>query len=153
MSTVTRKAGVTVRPTTPGEIRWYPEAASQSFKKGQFVYLASGKLTACAADPTWIAGMAEADASGTTDTAIPITLAKRGQQFTVHSNGTTAVTQVGAHYALAVTSNICYVNVSDVSDTCFIVDDIASDDAVGDTYGRLIVEVLDHRMQLGQTTS
>jgi hypothetical protein len=40
----------------------FPEAASQSFVKGDLVYLASGYLTLCGADPTAILGIALEDA-------------------------------------------------------------------------------------------
>lgn len=152
MSTITAKTANTM-PTTPGEIRWFPEASDQSFLKGNFVYLVNGKLTECASDAPGIAGIAEADASGTVDTAIPITLAKRGQQFTVHANTATAVAQVGAMYGIVLASSIHYVDISDTTNKRFVVDDIANDDAVGDTYGRLIVEVCKGYAQLDMTTS
>lgn len=152
MSTITARTSNT-RPTSPGEIRWFPEAADQTFVKGNFVYLINGKLTECASDAPGIAGIAEADASGTTNTAIPITLAKRGQQFTVHANTTTAVTQIGAKYGIVLASSIHYVDIADTTNQRFVVDDIANDDAVGDTYGRLIVEVCKGFAQLDSSTS
>lgn len=156
MATVTVVAG---RPTIPGEIRYFPEAASQSFKKGEFVYLdANGKLNACASDASIIAGMAMQDASGTENTAIAITLAKEGQKFTLHvtnagSSTTTANSQVGNKYGLYVASNIAYVDVGDTTNKRFIVSDVAPEDTVGDTNGRLIVEVLDDYCQLSGGTS
>ena len=156
MSTVTVTR---CKATIPGEIRWYPEAASQSFKKGQFVYLsAAGKLTACASNATGCCGLAEADASGTTDTAIPVTIAKRGQQYTVFvTNGgsatTTAVSQVGKQYDIYVASNVCYLNTAGTSQRFFTVDALASEDTVGDTNGRLVVEVRGIYAQLDSGTS
>jgi hypothetical protein len=156
MSTVTVVAG---RPTLPGEVRYFPEAASQSFKKGEFVYVGSdGRVAVCSSDAAGIAGMALQDATGTTNTAIAICLAKRGQQFTLHvtnvgSSTTTANTDVGKKYGLYVASNIHYVDKGDTTNKRFIVDDIAPEDAVGDTNGRLIVEVLEGYAQLDSGTS
>ena len=159
MATITVKAAY---PTIPGEIRWYPMAVSQSFKRGEFVYLnESGQITVCASDPTVIAGMAMADAADcaggstvtTTNIACPITLAKRGQQFTVHANTATANTMCGDQFGLVVASNLHQVDISDVTNKRFIVDAIAPEDTVTDTYGRLIVEVVGTRSQLDQSTS
>jgi hypothetical protein len=97
--------------------------------------------------------MAMADASTVTDTAIPVCLAKRGQQFSIHCSGATAVTQIGKQFPMSVTSNICYVNIASVASATFVVDDIDNCDEVGDTYGRLIIEVRGIRAQLDQTTS
>jgi len=176
-------SAVRARATVPGEIRWYPMAATQTFKKGEFVSLvsASGYIQACTADSpvtTGIVGIAEADAldlaagangigsTTTTGVACPVTLAKRGQQFTmqVTSAGTattTALTQVGAHYSLhvgtaATNSNYLHIHYCDVSDTTnqiFVVDGIAPEDTVGDTNGRLIVEVRGKYATLDSGTS
>jgi hypothetical protein len=144
---------VAARPTLPGELRWYPEAASSSWKKGQFVYVSNaGQLTVCAdgiTAGTGIAGIAEADASGTTNLAAPITIAKQGQQFTMNvwsatpSLAVTAVTMVGLKYGIKVTGNKCYLNMDDTSNTRVVVHSIAPDNDTGDRYGKVIVEVLD----------
>jgi hypothetical protein len=180
MATIT---AVRARPTVPGEIRWYPMAATQTFKKGEFLSIvsATGYVQACTADSpitTGCVGMAEADAldlaagangigsTTTTGVACPVTIAKRGQQFTmmVTSNGTattTALTDVGAHYSLFVGSSTTnsnyshfhYVDKSDTSNGVFVVDAIAPDDTVGDTNGRLIVEVRSKYATLDAGTS
>jgi hypothetical protein len=156
MATITVVAG---RPTIPGEIRWFPEAAGQSFKKGEFVFInMSGQAEVCASDPAGIAGMAEADASGETNKAIPITIAKRGQQFTLHvtnagSPVATAQSYVGKQYSLYVASNRHYCDVGDSSNKRLVVDDLANDDVVADTNGRVIVEVCKGYAQLDQSTS
>jgi len=162
MATIEATAGV---PTVPGEIRWFPMAASQTFKRGQFVYLDdSGLLTVCGSDPGGIAGMAECDATAasagaaTSGVACPITLAKRGQQFTLNvSNGastlTTSNVQVGHQAEMYVASNICYCDYGNQSNLRLVIDDIAPDNAVGDTSGRLICEVIGNYAQLAQGTS
>jgi len=162
-ATITATRGV---PTVPGEIRWFPMAASQTFKRGQFCYLnESGLLAVCGSDPGGIAGMAECDAteaSGgeavTLNVACPITLAKRGQQFTLNvSNGAstlaTSNVQVGHQAEMYVASNICYCDYGNQSNLRLVVDDIAPDNTVGDTSGRLICEVIGDYAQLAQGTS
>ena len=162
MATITARAG---KPTIPGEVRWYPMAVSQTFEKGEFVYLSSvGQLTVCAADPAGICGMAmcgaeEASAgAATTNVACPVTLAKRGQQFTLHiCNGAstlaTANAQVGNQCGLYVASNIHYADYGDRSNKRFVIDDIGNEDVVGDTTGRVIMEVIKGYAQLDQSTS
>jgi hypothetical protein len=174
MTTVT---AVYARPTVPGEIRYYPMAASQTFKKGEFLYLDNnGRLTVCAASPAGIAGIAMSDAqacaqdangapnpipSGTTYTttnvACPITIAKRGQQFTLNvtSGGTATTTSrsiVGHHYNLYVASNVHYCDLNSTTQV-FVIDALAPDDVLGDTTGRVIVEVCKGYAQLDMTTS
>lgn len=171
MSTITATRAAA---TIPGEIRWYPCAVSQTFLKGQFVYLdVNGRVTACASDPvsSGVAGIAEVSytdilkAAGKTSTdstlglAVPVTLAKRGQQFTMNitnagtNNTATAISQVGKVYSLYVVSNICYLDVGDVTNRVFVVDGIAEDNTLGDTGGRVIVEVRGVYAQLDSGTS
>jgi len=126
-------------------VHWYPEAASQSFKKGQPVYLSSGKLTACGNDEVQILGIALADASGTTDTSIPVLLATPLTIFeaTATSAGSDvqiAVTHVGKHYALYVSSNDVYVDLGDTDHDALKVVDLVDD--AGTTNGKVLVKVL-----------
>ena len=53
-------------------IKKFPDASTQSFQKGQLVYLASGKVTAVATDGTTVLGIANQAASTTEDTAIAL---------------------------------------------------------------------------------
>jgi hypothetical protein len=154
-------------PTLPGEIRWFPMAASQTFLKGQFVLLNSaGRLVECGADPAGIAGMAEAGAvealalanksstATTTGVSCPITLAKRGQQFTLNTNaGVTAITHIGKKYGLTQSSGIDICDNSEETNVVFVVDAIAPEQALGTLYGRVIVEVIDSVAQLDSGTS
>jgi hypothetical protein len=130
----------------PARIVSLPEAASQSFKQGQFVYLASGKVTVCADDATTIYGLAMQDASGTTDTAMMVMQARDDTEFLMNayhatpSSAVTAVTQVGVKYGLEVDSNRCYVDISQTGADALIINEIM--DAVGDTYGRVKASVI-----------
>ena len=162
MATITATAA---RPTVPGEVRWYPMAASQTFKKGEFLYLDNaGRAAVCAADPAGIVGIAMADAADcavagvTLGASIPVTIATRGQQFTMNvTNGgsgvATSITLAGRQYGLYVASNIHYLDTADTSNRRFVVVDVAQDNAMGDTNGRVIVEVIKGYAEVDQTTS
>lgn len=150
------------RLATPAKILYFPEAASQSFKAGEFVYLVSGKVTIISSTSqsvSKIAGMALADASGTTDTALPVAIAEEGVLFELcvyHStpaSAITAITQVGVSYGLTVSSNKHYVNIGDATYRRVKVKKISNKDDVGDRYGRLLVEVLGDVCQLSGQTS
>lgn len=153
MATQTLQAAKLV---SPAKIQYYPEAASQSFKKGEFVYLVSGKVTVVSSTAqlqSKILGMAMQDATGTTDTSIAVAIAEEGVMFELNVTTTTAITQVGAVYGLSIASNIHKVNISDTTITVFKVKALSPKDAAGDTYGRLIVEVLGSRCQIAGQTS
>lgn len=132
-----------------------PEAATQSFKAGEFVYLASGKATACASDATAISHFALEDASGTTDNEILAVQVSPDLEFEMcvyHStagSAVTAITQVGTKYALLVSSNMHYVDIEDETNLAFQVQKLSPKDTVGDQYGRVIVKVLSDICQLG----
>lgn len=97
-------------------VQWYPEAASQSFKKGEFVYLASGLLNVCAANARAYLGVAQADASGTTNNWIPVMLAHTDTSFvgTTSNAGadvTAAITNLATDCELYVASNVASVDI------------------------------------------
>ena len=129
----------------------YPEAASQTFKMGDLVELVSGKVTQIVAagntagSSDKVLGMAMRDASGTTDTAIPVVVANDATLFllpvwhTTPGSAVTAVTDVGTAYALGhrtVSSVTNYVvTLDDTTDTHIVPVQIADDFAVGEQYG------------------
>ena len=139
-----------------------PEAATQSFKKGEFVYLVSGKVTVLPTtvqSQSKIAGMALRDASGTTDTAIPIAVAEEGVVFEANvyhstaASAITAVTQVGASYGIKVSSNKQYVNIEDTTNRIAKIKRLSPKDTTGDQYGRVEFEIIGSRCQLAGQTS
>uniref|UniRef100_A0A6M3KF15 Uncharacterized protein n=1 Tax=viral metagenome TaxID=1070528 RepID=A0A6M3KF15_9ZZZZ len=142
---------------SPAKVYYYPEAASQSFLKGEFVYLVSGKLTVVPAavdSQVKIAGMALQDATGTTDTALAIAVAEEGVLFEMNATGAvTAITHVGGSYNLTITSNKHYIDLNAATFPRFKVKALSPRDAVGDTYGRVLVEVLGSICQLSGQTS
>ena len=100
---------------TPGgvpRIIFYPEAASQSFKIGQALYLNSGALTviadgACDTDSVKPVGFAAADASGVTSALCPVLVPDYNSELIVYvtNAGTAALAStltIGTNYALYV---------------------------------------------------
>jgi hypothetical protein len=135
----------------------FPEAASQTFKKGQAIYLSSGKVAACATDAVLIAGFACQDASGITDTEIAVAIAQPGTLFEMNiyhstpASAITAVTDVGTRYGLYVSGNKSYVDKEDLVNLRFVVVALSPKDTVGDTYGRVLAEVGKTYCQLSGT--
>lgn len=135
----------------------YPEAASQSFKRGDFVYLASGKVTAAVApgnnlldDENLAIGMALVDATGTTDTSLPILLLTDDVEFCLPvthataSSAITAITQVGVSYELENVTGYGYaVAIDDTGNPVVKVTEISKQYAVGEQYGWVWVKFLD----------
>lgn len=98
----------------PGRVIHFPVTAGQTFIAGALVYLTSGALTECGADPANIMGIALAPASvglatagsifgGTTIPVFPLT----GNDMVLMSCATTpvAVTHVGTRYGIVKSTN------------------------------------------------
>lgn len=138
------------------EVGYFPEAAGQSFKSGQFVYLNNGKVTACADDATVILGLAVHDASGVEDQDVAVHLANEDTIFEMNvyydgdgdADDAVDITQVGGEYALVVVSNKCHVDISDTSNKAFLIRRISPRDSAGDIYGRVHLQVLASAAQL-----
>ncbi|HVT12816.1 MAG TPA: hypothetical protein VHE55_11160 [Fimbriimonadaceae bacterium] len=91
----------------PLEQRTYPEAALQSFKRGDHVYLSSGKVTAAVSAGSYLdstgakpLGIAERDASGQTDTPIPVSIIDAQTRMVGPVTTSTAVTLPGQTFQL-----------------------------------------------------
>src|SRR3990167_1005409 len=84
----------------PPELRTYPEAATQTYKKGELVYLVSGKVTeftdAVDDGTVRVLGIAAVDASGTTDTDAPVWIFNDDTIFVGTVDHTTAASAVTA---------------------------------------------------------
>jgi len=150
MATITQRAARVARTISGNspEILTFPEAASQSFKAGEFVYLSSGKVTVCADNATTILGMATHNASGTTDTDCEIAIANYDTVFEANvyhgtpGSAITTIEQPGVNYALQSDSNKSYVDVEDTDNDAFVVRNLSPRDSVGDQYGRVEFQVL-----------
>lgn len=124
--------------------RKYPKASAQTWSKGQLVYLSSGLLTVVATSGTTVLGLCTETAAATADDTteyevIPFT---DNLKVVANANGSDTVTaqsDVGEDYGVYVTGNKCYVDPGSTSNVVFSVLDLYPEDAVGDTYGRLIL--------------
>lgn len=133
----------------------FPEAASQTFKRGDLVYLVSGKVTVVPSSPTTekILGMALADASGTTDTMLPVLIADDNVEFSVPvyhgtpASAITAVTDVGLDggYGLkkaTVSSRPAWaLDLENTTNDVLFVQSIDKEFPAGTQYGRYWVKV------------
>jgi len=128
-----------------------PEAASQSFQAYEFVYLASGYITACASEATAIYGQVLEAGHNTTAGAYNVSVipAEPDVEFEMNLNTTSAITHVGNTYGLVVASNAHQVNIADVTTDAFRIQRLSGKDTVGDTNGRVIVKVLSDVSQVG----
>lgn len=115
------------------EVRLFPVTAGQTFIAGALVYLTSGALSECGADPTSIAGVALAPASMGLATAgsiwggtkIPVALLSP-TAIVFMASATTPVfaTHVGTAYGLVKSTN-WLVDISETSTTSVVVVDVA----------------------------
>ena len=169
MATITlqkARAVKTISGNSP-QVMMFPEAASQAFKTGEFVYLVGGKVTEVGSDPTVILGMAAQDASGTTDTSIAVYIANEDTIFELNkvsnqggagTGGTaavTAVTDVGltANIYRDTTNNISHAGIYAFGGVeRLMILDHSEKDAVGDTGGRLLCMVHGRYRQLFSTS-
>jgi hypothetical protein len=139
----------------PVTIQYYPEAASQTFKAGEAVYLVSGKVTEFTDGvdngSTRFLGFAAEDASGVTDQKVGVYVPDDDLVFegniyhgTVGS-AVTAITDVGTLLPMKILASqgngMVAVDKEDTAskiDCCRILGiPLRPGDAVGDTYGRV----------------
>ena len=132
------------------------EAASQSYKVGDVLYVASGKLTICATNPTSIVGIAAEPASGTTDKSRVFYPAK-GLVFSIpvtHGTPASAVTAyslIGNTYNLKLAGGYWFCDIQNNNATAVQVVGLDKGDAVGDRYGRVLVTFIDSVVQTGSS--
>jgi hypothetical protein len=138
------------------ETREYPEAASQSFKAGELVYLASGKVTVVASDGQVVLGLAAKAATGTTDTSLLVEVFKPGARVegnltNAGSDVTSAVTHMGKQYNLYRdgTNKISLIDTGDNTAAVFIPVAVAGapKSTMGDVNARVIAEINPLAMQ------
>lgn len=77
-------------------IEKYPEAASQSFKSGELVYLVAGKVTVVAANGESILGIAVSDATGVTDADCYVDVLKPNEWIEINISHATPASAVCA---------------------------------------------------------
>lgn len=128
------------------------EAATQSYKAGELVYKdGTNDVKVCGADPTKILGMAAADASGTTGTAVKVNVIQEGDLVRMQVSGDGAARSTSADveeytlYGIVNISNVWHVDVSDTTNTRVMVVQKAQDVAENNQsycYVRFIPEYL-----------
>jgi hypothetical protein len=119
-------------------IVYLPEAATQTFKRGDLVILSSGKV-AVATDDLDVWGVAMVDATGTTDTSLPIYTIHASDKFIAEASTTTAVSNQGTNYALVMTSGSMAVNPGSTTTPGFVIESLdPRDGATTGAGGRVI---------------
>lgn len=134
----------------PVDKREAPEAAGQSFKKGDAIYLVAGAVTIVAAD-TKIAGIAEKDASGVaTGSIIPFHAIHPDQLWVAQSDTTTAQAHEGVAYGLNISAGNMSVNVSDTAatGTAVVVQQVDPAQALGTSGGKYILRFIPRVCQM-----
>jgi len=141
------------RSSAPIQYREFPEAASQSFKKGMWVTLnSSGQVAIFAAADANLAstgdvlvGIAQENASGTTNTMITVALFDGVMEAIVpvfHSTPASAVTAETLRGEIFVARNVGgvpFVNIETTTNPVLTITDLMRDEAVGSAYGFVAV--------------
>lgn len=146
MATLTATTSDHPLPYRNIRIAYFPEGASQSFKRGHLVILSSGKLVKAASDPSanTVVGVAAEDASGVTDRKIGVYVGTEDAEFVgrVQNTQATAITQVGAQYGVVLdaTYDIFRVDIGETSTKVVTVTEIL--DTVGDVNGHVVFKFL-----------
>ena len=146
---VTRRARVVSTISgSPNPVWSRPEAASQSFKDGDLVYMVAGYLTICGADPATILGIAKEDAHNTTaglynilvDVITADSLVEMQVAHDTPANAVIEAADFGKLYDIAVTSNVWYVDKNTTAATRVRIQRFV--DALGTTNGRVLTTIL-----------
>lgn len=134
-------------------MRWFPEAASQTFVYGDLVYLSSGAVTVCGADPSSILGVAMMDASGTTGTQIPVLVITDDVEIAMsayHATKASAVlaaSNVGTAYEInQYAAGKWTIDIANTSSTRVTV--VGNLDDWGDVYGRAWCQFTSANLQM-----
>lgn len=116
-------SGDGIKPYGRCKVKHYPEAASQTFKRGYPVILdaasTENRVRVASNDPTAaIVGIAAADASGTTSAMVPVWLAKPEYQFVGRTLASVAAdfTMIGVAKALEAHASLA-IWVVDIGDS------------------------------------
>lgn len=136
------------------EVRRMPEASTQSFKEGEFVYLVNGKVTACSSNGKVIWGVAVNDASTTTNADCEVYVANEALriEMTAYEDGggvndTIAYTDLGVKLAIVVVSNKTCCDTGDTDNDAIVIHEFVNE--IGDIYPRVICGILPEAIQPG----
>lgn len=120
------------------------------WKAGQFLTVSSGALIPCASDAVDIKYLALTDQAdpGNATTLAEVGVIDPDHVFLMSElDGAVTVANIGARYALDVTSNVCTLDVGDAGHDAFVVKDVMSaiepiKNKSDDVCGRALVSVL-----------
>jgi hypothetical protein len=116
--------------------RNFPEhATAGSFVVGDMVELNGGKVRLCSNDDNPL-GVAMKAASGTEDTSIEVMMFLAGQEWSVPSEGATALANVGNDYGINLTAGAQTVDLNTTG--TFTILEVDPRETVGTSGGRLI---------------
>jgi len=107
-----------------------PEASGQSFVKGELVYLASGRATACASNGQEVLGIAQENASTAATTTPTVTVEVINPEDSVVMECTSAPTYAnrGIKYALVIVAGAsCKCDLTDTSNDVMTLVDLVYD--------------------------
>jgi hypothetical protein len=163
MATITLTRAVLAKTESGNEpmVIMYPEAASQSFVKGEFVYLDSGYVKECGDNPTAILGMAMDDAHSSTAGAYKVgvavfsdnTILEMNKVNSSDSGVATAYSDIGAVFGIYRDTDDSQVHaVASPANPRLICIGLSGSDQVGDTGGRLLLRVIGTYRQLASTS-
>jgi hypothetical protein len=141
---------------TPARIQTYPEAATQTFKRGDFVvWDTSDEKLKAAVDTTVAAiGIADQDASGTTSTLIHVLVPQPGDIFsaTISSAGANGTAHhdlktVGKNYSWLKSTESgettkTTIDIADTSNAWVTIVDLDPRDAAATSGGRVLFTIL-----------
>lgn len=119
-----------------------PEGGSQTFKKGDFLILSSGRVVISGSAPSaaTVLGIAAHDASGVQDTPVAIEEANDDTLFVINGISTTAITHIGVACQLNLTSGNWTADTGTAANTLIPVK-LDPRDTLADTNGRYICQV------------
>lgn len=130
----------------------FPEAATQVYKRGDFVNLVAGKVTLAGTDPTQILGIACADASGVTDRNASVILSTADTVFALNvtTAAVTAQTNLGLSFKITrVSAGKWHLDPASFGTLArMLIVDHDKRDVVGDIQGRLHAIVLSKFRQM-----
>lgn len=138
------------------DIQVFPEAATQTFKRGDVVGLTSGKVRCnisagsnLTSSDDEVCGVALIDATGTTDTSIPVVRMNTNTGLILPvthatpASGITAITDIGATFQLERTAAGDWsIPVDDTSNPVAEVVDIDPTYAVGEQHGWETIKII-----------
>jgi len=147
MATISVGSGNYLRPYRNVRVQHFPEAASQSFKRGEILIRETvadkgHEVKISGADPTaGLLGVAAADASGTEGTKIPVWLFTPEAEFIIHYGSGQALDNddVGVAYGVVKDGTNVIWRLDNTETTAKVFEVVQLLDAHADVNGRAVV--------------